>query len=63
MRRVVEYRVLCFFGYGEMNAKAKSMIETGWQPIGGIAVDKADFLIQAWVKYEGDGNAENEKVC
>lgn len=55
MKRIVDYRVIRRLKY-DLEYLEKTVclfIDYGWQPIGGIAIDKDGAQYQALVKYEG----------
>ena len=49
----VEYQIAGGYGRSEAEAQIQEKLEHGWKPLGGVAVDGADFY-QAMIRYVDD---------
>lgn len=61
MMKIVDYYIVFSDFSDSIEPPVKAMIEGGWQPQGGpiVLVGENDRLVQAMVKYEEAGNAED----
>lgn len=50
--KIIEYFVITVGNSEVLTREVNYQLTQGWQPIGGISVDKNGYLLQAMVKYE-----------